>query len=81
MDALESIRKHLENIAQNLENYGFGYIQNAGDTHCCIQWTCSYRIMYLATTLIGTLCHPDRDMSHVSTVSSNFFTKLRTLIM
>ena len=46
LNALESIRKHPHNRAKNLENCGFQYTEIARNISCCIQWTCSHRIMH-----------------------------------
>ena len=79
MEALESIRKHPQNRVQNLEKCAFLYIQIAGNISCCMQWICSHRIMYFGIKPNRNTGSSDRDLFHVHPVSSNFFTKLRTL--
>ena len=79
-NALELIRKNPQNRTQNLQNCGFWYVRIAGNTSCCMQWTCSYRNMHFGN-IINTKTRGgglDRG-SHVYPISSNFFTKLRTL--
>ena len=52
----------------------FRFIEIAGNTSCCKQWTCSHHIMHFVLNLNRKQrSFPDRGQSHVQPVSSFYF--------